>query len=60
MSKLLCFLGSHRWKFSATFLPSISAEIVTDYITYCQCERCGKVISHCHVVWDGENMVYKT
>lgn len=60
MSELLCFLGFHRWIFSAKYLPSISAEIVTDCITHQECERCGKVRHHQHLVWNGKDMVDKT
>lgn len=57
-NNLLCFFGLHRWVFTSKFLPSIHAEIVTDFISHAECKHCKK-IEHNHLVWDGVDMIDK-
>ena len=56
MKKLSCFFGFHEWLFSSTYLPSIEAPVVTDFITHVECMHCKKVLRHDHWVWDGSDM----
>ena len=51
---MLCKLGLHKWILKDVWLPSFSAEIVTDVITDVTCKWCGKVKSHTHLVWNQE------
>ena len=52
MGNLLCLIGMHSWHTSSEFRPSISALVVTDFISHTECRRCGKVANHTHWVWD--------
>ena len=60
IGKILCRLGLHRTVFKATYLPSIDAEIITDFITQVKCLRCGKVIERTHSTWDGRKLIHMT
>jgi hypothetical protein len=57
LGKLLCKLGVHDTVFSCAYLPSIDADIVTDFIYHANCRRCGKIIERHHSRWDGKEMV---
>lgn len=51
---ILCFIGIHRFYFKDKFIPSISAEIVTEYKSYLECNLCGFKKQKTHLKWDSE------
>lgn len=57
MSNLLCSMGIHDVSHSDKWTPSIDADIVTEYEYTAKCRRCGKLLDHSHLKWDGQEMV---
>ena len=71
IGKILCKLGFHAVIGGTRYIKDINANIpnidkkiraniVTEYITHFECRRCGKVMGHSHMVWDGEEFHEKT
>jgi len=55
---LLCRIGCHFPKVvDHKFLPSMLAEIVTEFDFKTVCGSCGKVLHRRHKVWDGDDFV---
>lgn len=57
LGTLACRFGLHSIRITNKWIPSIMAEIVTDFEQTHKCRRCEKVISHIHWQWDGKDMV---
>ena len=49
---ILCRLAGHKWRYESTFIPSIEAEIVTEYKHEGTCRRCHKHEVFVHERWD--------
>ena len=49
---LLCKIGLHKKKTETTYLPSIRAEVVTDFYITVFCSRCGKLLDSSHFIWN--------
>jgi hypothetical protein len=54
---LLCRIGWHRPRSAVTFLPSMSAKIVSAYVECVSCARCGKLLRETRHEWDGKNFI---
>lgn len=52
---LLCLLGLHRIAVRIKFIPSITAEVVTEYRVLTACVRCRHTAADERFVWDGED-----
>ena len=59
IQKLLCRLGLHRKVYVDKWIPSMYAEVVTDYKSQVRCTRpgCGEVFMRSHLQWNGTDMV---
>lgn len=53
------FLGLHGKSFKATYIPSIDADVVTEYKFENICPRCGKRTVIAHEKWDEISQTYK-
>lgn len=59
MKSLRCAIGLHKPKLSTEYLPTADTPIVTDAIYTVKCVRCGKILRHDHLEWNGVDMVEK-
>lgn len=53
----LCAIGLHKRVQTDKWTPSIAAKVVTEFEHTNKCDRCGKVLHHAHLRWDGKDMV---
>lgn len=54
INKILCKIGKHSWVCKTTYIPSISAKIVTRMTTVAICKRCDKKITLADYHFDPE------
>lgn len=52
---LLCKIGIHDSSVIPTWIPSIKAEILTEYKFTAVCNRCNKVKILQHGIWNGKD-----
>ena len=57
IEKLLCALGFHSITHREKVTRDIRGEIMTEYEHTHFCKRCGKVVLHIHLRWNGEDMI---
>ena len=55
LGKFLCKIGVHDSSIIATWIPSISAEILEEYKFTAVCNRCKKVKKLEHGIWNGKD-----
>jgi hypothetical protein len=54
---ILCAMGLHNKVQVDKWTPSITAVVVNEFEQIHKCIRCGKVLHHVHLRWDGVDMV---
>jgi|GEM_PF-3420417 len=57
IGKAACSVGLHNVVRRDKWTPSIFATVVTEFEQTHRCVRCGKVLGHVHLRWDGVDMV---
>ena len=55
--RALCAMGLHSAAIRDRWTPSMFACVVTDFEQTHTCVRCGKVLRHLQLRWNGEEMV---
>jgi len=54
ISNWLCLIGIHKLKYKEKWIPSFSAEIVTEYRSWRECIRCGCCADKLRLLWDAD------
>lgn len=57
ISRVMCALGIHDAKHTDKWTPSIEANIVTEFEQTHICRRCGKILHHTLLRWNGKEMI---
>ena len=55
--RVRCRLGLHRRMAREVFLPSITAEVVTEFCFTVECKDCGRILHRFRQVWNGDDFV---
>ena len=57
IGRIACAIGLHSMVRRDIWKPSIYARPVTEFEQTHICDRCGKMLHHIHIRWNGEEMI---